>query len=180
MTKDRGSALARAKVGAARSRRRYLAAAIAIALIHLFASGPALAAEAGARADTTSTERSKAEAIHSYLKHVYSVYLGLRACTELSTEQNDRSFLPSVPLDEARRTLRSIDAAALEVRIDTNEAWAAAAPQAEVTAEALKVEAFGHVEQCHQLGRLFRIDVSNLQALLQSLGAKTTLITKDY
>lgn len=127
-----------------------------------------------------SADGSKKAAIESYLRHAYTVYFGLRACTELSVEQNDNSFRPSVSLEESRRTLKSIDAAAAEVLVDANAVWAAAAPRAEVTAEALKTDPAKYVEHCHKMGSLFRVDVSNLQPLLQSLGAKTTILTKDY
>lgn len=131
--------------------------------------------------DTSSDDRAKkVAAVDSYLKHIYSVYLGLRACTEMSAEQKDPSFLPSVSLDEARKTLKSIDAAAAEVKIDSNASWAAAAPRAEVTAEALKMDPAKHLGFCQKMGSLFRVDGSNLQSLLTSLGAKTVVIRKDY
>ncbi|MCX8252975.1 MAG: hypothetical protein OTI36_03230 [Beijerinckiaceae bacterium] len=131
--------------------------------------------------DTNSDERAKkVAAVDSYLRHIYSVYLGVRACTEMSTEQKDQSFLPSVSLDEARKTLKSIDAAAAEVKIDSNASWVAAAPRAEVTAEALKIDPAKHLGFCQKMGSLFRVDGSNLQSLLTSLGAKTPIIQKDY
>lgn len=131
--------------------------------------------------DTSSDDRAKkVAAVDSYLKHIYSVYLGLRACTEMSAEQKDPSFLPSVSLEEARKTLKSIDAAAAEVKIDSNASWTMAAPRAEVTAEALKVDPPKHLSFCQKMGSLFRADSSNLQSLLTSLGAKTPVIQKDY
>ena len=162
--------------------RRLVLAIAPLVVMGVQTVGPAHAADGDPRPGMTSAAEkpAKVEAIESYLKHAYSVYLALRACTELSAEQNDRSFLPSVALEEARRTLRAIDAATAEVRIDSNAAWAAAAPRAEVTAEALKAEPNKHVEDCHRVGGLFRIDASNLQPLLQSLGAKTTILSKDY
>ncbi len=127
-----------------------------------------------------AADRSKTTAVDAYLKHAYTVYFGLRACSELSAELHDGSFLPSVPLEESRRTLKSIDAAAAEVSIDANAVWLAAAPGASVTAEALKADPGAHVEHCRKMGSLFRVNVGNLQPLLQSLGAKTVIMTKDY
>lgn len=142
-----------------------------------FARQKALSIEQTQSNDANSDERAKkVAAVDSYLRHIYSVYLGVRACTEMSTEQKDHSFLPSVSLDEARKSLKSIDAAAAEVKIDSNASWVAAAPQAEVTAEALKIDPAKHLGFCQKMGSLFRVDGSNLQSLLTSLGAKTPII----
>jgi hypothetical protein len=118
--------------------------------------------------------------VDTYLKHIYAVYLGLRACSELSVERKDQSFQPSVALEEARRVLKSIDAATAEVGVRSEEIWASIAPQATVTAEALKADPSKHVEFCQRMGGLFRVDSSNLQSILTTLGAKTPLIQKDY
>ena len=122
----------------------------------------------------------KITAADTYLKHIYAVYLGLRACTELTVERKDQSFQPSVSLEEARRVLKAIDAATTEVGVRSEEIWASIAPQATVTAEALKADPSKHVEFCHRMGGLFRVDSSNLQSVLTALGAKTPLIQKDY
>ena len=131
--------------------------------------------------DATPDEHTKRiAAADTYLKHIYAVYLGLRACSELTAERKDQSFQPSVPLEEARRVLKSIDAATAEVGVRSDEIWASIAPQATVTAEALKADPSKHVEFCQRMGGLFRVDSSNLQSVLTALGAKTPLIQKDY
>lgn len=122
----------------------------------------------------------KLAAIDTYLRHLYSVSLGLRACFEISAEQKDQSFVPSVSLDEARETLKLVGAAATEVNIDFSAAWSAASPRAATAALALKQQAATHLEYCRKMGSLFRIDASNLQSLLYSLGAKTIILFKDY
>lgn len=119
-------------------------------------------------------------AVATYLRHIYSVYLGIRACAEMSTSENDQSFRSEVSLDEARKALRLIDKATAEIGVNSNEIWNAAAPLATATAEALKTNPAKNLPYCHKMGALFRTDASNLQANLRSLGAKTPLIPKDY
>lgn len=145
------------------------------------ASDVALSAPIQAVDAPASDDRAKrVDAVKSYLRHIYSVYLGIRSCTEMSAQQKDQSFLPSVSLDQARKALKAIDTATSEVGVNSNETWAVAAPLAEVTAEALKVNPAKNLTFCQRMGSLFRIDRSNLQELLRTLGAKTILIQKDY
>ncbi|VVB42650.1 exported protein of unknown function [Beijerinckiaceae bacterium RH AL1] len=119
-------------------------------------------------------------AIESYLRHAYTIYLGLKACAELRTEQNDPSFLSTVGLDEARKALHAIDGAASSVGVDVGAQWAQAAPKAVVTAEALKREPHKVVAVCQRMGGIFRNDEANLQNLLAAVGSKQVLIPKDF
>ncbi|MCX8254960.1 MAG: hypothetical protein OTI36_13360 [Beijerinckiaceae bacterium] len=119
-------------------------------------------------------------AVISYLRHIYSIYFGMRSCTEMSAQQQDHSFLPVISLDEARKRLRLIDIAVGEIGIDANRVWTLAAPLAEVTAEALKRDPAKHLPFCQRMASLFRMDADNLQVILRALGAKTILVPKDY
>jgi hypothetical protein len=119
-------------------------------------------------------------AVMSYLRHIYSIYFGMRSCTEMSAQQQDHSFLPVISLDEARKRLRLIDTAAGEIGIDANRVWTLAAPLAEITAEALKRDPAKNLPFCQRMTSLFRMDADNLQVILRALGAKTILVPKDY
>lgn len=123
---------------------------------------------------------SKIEDVNTLLKHIYAIYLGLRACTELSIDLKDQSFQPNVSLEQARQVLKSVDSATAEVGIHSDEVWTGIAPQATVSAEGLKVDPAKNVDFCRKMGGLFRVDESNLQSTLHELGAKTPLILKDY
>ena len=139
--------------------------------------GPDGASASGA---TRENEDGRRAAVGIYLRHIYAVYFGLRACSEMSTSEGDGSYKSEVSLDEARGTLKLIDMATAEIGVDPNAVWSAAAPLATVTAEALKIDPKKNVVRCHVMGALFRTDAANLQANLRALGAKTLLITKDY
>ncbi len=119
-------------------------------------------------------------AIEGYLRHAYTIYLGLKACSELRTEQNDPSFLSTVGLEEARKALHAIDGAASSVGVDVGAQWAQAAPKAVVTAEALKREPHRFIAVCQRMGGIFRNDEANLQNLLAAVGSKQLLIPKDF
>lgn len=144
-------------------------------------------AENIARIDGTARDLSpddsrskRVEAAEIYLKHIYTIFLGLRACSELRTEQADASFLSSVSLAEAGKALRAIDTAASKVGIDVAAKWAEAAPRAVVTSEALKREPRKNVAVCQKMGGLFRADEANLQNLFEALGSKQVLIPKEF
>lgn len=136
---------------------------------------------AEAALDPQSDSRARqVAAIESYLRHAYTIYLGLKACAELRTEQNDPSFLSTVGLDEARKALHAIDGAASSVGVDVGAQWAQAAPKAVVTAEALKREPHRFIAVCQRMGGIFRNDEANLQNLLAAVGSKQVLIPKDF
>ena len=119
-------------------------------------------------------------AIEGYLRHAYTIYLGLKACSELRTEQNDPSFLSTVGLEEARKALHAIDGAASSIGVDVGAQWAKAAPKAVVTAEALKREPHRFIAVCQRMGGIFRNDEANLQNLLAAVGSNQVLIPKDF
>lgn len=155
------------------------------ALAHAAPSAQAVTHRPGHPADAppSSSEAPRSAqvaAVENYLRHAYTVYLGLKACSELRTEQNDPSFLSTVSLEEARTTLHAIDAAASSVGIDVAAQWAQAAPKAVVTAEALKKEPQRFVAVCQRMGGIFRNDEANLQNLLSALGSTQVLIPKDF
>ncbi len=158
--------------------------ATAALLASAIPGAPLLAAATGVTSGADAMKQVPAEvrkaSVASYLRHLYAVYFGIRACVEMSVAQDDHSLASEVSLGEARRTLKLIDAASAEVGIDADEVWTAVAPLASVTAEALKANPPDNLERCHALGALFRTDVGNLQGNLRLLGAKTLLIPKDY
>lgn len=98
----------------------------------------------------------------------------------MSADQKDGSFMPSLPLEGARKTLRSIDSAAAEVSISADSDWIAAAPTAVVTAEVMKLNPQKNPDVCHRMGAIFSDDARNLQVLFGDLGAKTVVIQKDH
>lgn len=156
-----------------------------VAALTLAVAGPSPATANGsdtpaASAGTQVPNDVRRAGVASYLRHLYAVYFGIRACAEMSVAANDRSLVSEVSLEEARRTLKLIDAASAEVGLDADATWTAVAPVATVTAEALKADPSGNLERCHGLGALFRTDVGNLQGNLRLLGARTLLIPKDY
>lgn len=120
------------------------------------------------------------EAANIYMKHIYTIFIGLRACSELRTEQADASFLTSVSVEDGRKALHAIDAAARRIGINVVSLWSEAAPRAIVTAEALKREPRRHLAICQRMGSLFRSDEANLQNLLAMLGSHEPLIPKDF
>ena len=169
---------------AARAPSTLLPMAAAALLASAIPGAPLLAAAtgvtSGADAMTQVPEDVRKAAVASYLRHLYAVYFGIRACAEMSVAQDDRSLASEVSLEEARKKLKLIDAASAEVGIDAQEVWTAVVPLASVTAEALKANPSDSLERCHALGALFRTDVGNLQGNLRLLGAKTLLMPKDY
>lgn len=124
----------------------------------------------------TSGERAAAD---TYLRHIYSIYFGVRACFELSTELKDRSYETSVPFDEARAAMRKIEHAATEAGFATDAVWASVAPKALVTASALK-RSPQRLGFCTKMGDLFENDEANLQNLLGHLGARQAIIPKGF
>ena len=126
-----------------------------------------------------TSERQRA-AVVVYLRHIYSIYYGIRSCTEISDQQQDRHYLPLLQLDEARKRLRLIDKAVGEVGLDAGHIWREAAPVAEMTGEMLKNDPPKHLPYCQRMASLFRMDADNLEVILTALGAKTTLVPKDF
>jgi hypothetical protein len=118
-------------------------------------------------------------AVDTYLRHIYSIYFGLRACFELSAELKDRSYEASVTFDEARAAMRKIENAATEAGFATDPVWSTVAPQALVTASALKRSPERHAI-CSRMGDLFENDEANLQNLLGRLGARQAIIPKGF
>lgn len=120
------------------------------------------------------------KAAEALLRHLYAVYLALRACTEAGGELSRPEFTPTVPLDEARRTMRSVDIAAKEVGLDVDRLWADIGPLGLITAEAIKSDTPSNLDNCRRIGGIFRIDLGNLQNVLRELGSEHTLIEKDF
>ena len=85
----------------------------AVAASVLAAAFPSAAAANGSLALTTGAatqvpEDVRKTAVAPYLRHLYFVYFGIRACAEMNVAQNDRSMASEVSLEEARRTLKSL------------------------------------------------------------------------
>lgn len=119
-------------------------------------------------------------AAEELVRHLYAVYLAVRACTEAGQQLGKPEFTPAVPLEEARRTMRMVDAAAKEVGIDVDRIWADVGPLGLITAEAIKADTPGNLANCRNIGGIFRIDLGNLQNALRQLGSQRALIEKDF
>ncbi len=115
-----------------------------------------------------------------FLTHIYGVYFSIRGCTEASQEFGKPEFLPTVSLEEARRTMRNIDLAAKEVGLDVDRIWAEVGPLGLITAGAVKADTPTNIARCARIGSVFRIDLGNLQNVLKELGSKRALIEKDF
>lgn len=134
-------------------------------------AGPPLVPEAADRVRSAAGE---------HLRYLYTMYLAIRGCTEASQELSRPDYLPSVRLEDARRTMTTVDLAAREAGLDVDGAWAEAAPVGETTAQALKSDAPDHLDKCQRTGRLFRLVLSRLQVTLAQLGSRRPLIEKDF
>lgn len=145
-------------------------AALALSFL-IFAERASIANEA---------EAPRRAAVAVYLRHIYWIYFGLRSCREIAASERDASFEPEVTAAGAQESMRAIEAGAREVSVDTKGIWAAAAPRAQVTAEALKEDPGKHLTFCRRMGSLFRDDEANIQAILSALGAQATAIPKDF
>lgn len=119
-------------------------------------------------------------AAEQFLRHLYAVYLAIRACTEAGQQFGKPEFMPAVTLDEARRTMRTVDLAGKEVGIDVDRIWADVGPLGLITAEAVKADTPGNLANCRNIGGIFRIDLGNLQNTLRQLGSERALIEKDF
>lgn len=116
-----------------------------------------------------------------YLAHIYAVYLALRACAEVAASEGRPEPVGSVTLEEARRAMKALDGAALEVGLEVERIWANSSPVGLVTAEHLKTLApEAREKHCRQIGSVFRIDLGNLQRILVALGARRPVIEKDF
>ena len=121
------------------------------------------------------------EAAERYLRHLYAVYLSVRACEQTSGKENKPELMPSVSLEEARRIMRLVEAASTELRIDVDRVWAEISPVGLITAESLRTQSLNtQAELCGQIGGVFRIDLGNLQNVLTHLGSKRSIIEKDF
>ncbi len=160
-----------------------IGSALAGAILILVASAPGgmdVPASPPARVSPRASDPTAREAADAYLRQIYAVYFSIRGCTEASLAHRKAEFLPSVSLDEARRTMRNVDSAAKEVGIDTDRIWAAVGPVGVITAEALKADTAENIANCALVGGVFRIDLGNLQNVLHALGSTRALIEKDF
>lgn len=128
-------------------------------------------------ADTAADARN-AGAI--YLRHLYAVYLAIRACTEASLEHGEPERLPTLSLADARRSIRVAENAARDAGLDVDRIWREVAPVGVITGEALKENSARDIARCGQLGGVFRIDLGNLQNALTKLGSQRSVIEKDF
>jgi hypothetical protein len=152
-----------------RGRQRLARVALMAAAVVSFLGSQAPAA-------TSSDERAAAD---TYLRHIYSIYFGVRACSQLSAELKDRAYQSSISDDEARAVMRKVENAATEAGIATDAVWASTAPRALVTASALK-RSSQRLALCQRMGDIFRDDEANLQSLLGHLGSRQMIIPKDF
>jgi hypothetical protein len=129
---------------------------------------------------TKSTEAH--QAAEQFLRHLYAVYFAVRGCTEAGLQLAKPEYLSSggVTLEDARRTMKVVDAVAKEAGLNVDRIWADVAPLGLITAEALKKEPPDHTKECRAIGGVFRVDLGNLQNALTSLGSRRTLIEKDF
>ena len=119
-------------------------------------------------------------AAEEFLRHLYAVYLALRACTEASQQIGKPEYMPTVSLEEARRTMRTVDEASKEVGLDVDRIWAEIGPVGLITAEAIKTDTPNNLANCRNIGGIFRFYLGNLKNTLKDLGYKRSLIEKDF
>lgn len=133
------------------------------------------------RPPSRDKRESPQQAAEQFLRHLYAVYLGLRACAELGEQEGRPTVAPSVTLEDARRALKAVDAAASEAGLDVQRVWIDAAPLGLVTAEYLKERPpEERIAHCRKVGSVFRIDLGNLQNVLTALGSHRSIIEKDF
>ena len=125
-------------------------------------------------------QKDARDAAEQFLRHLYAVYFAVRGCSEASLQFGKPEYLSNVTLDEARRTMRVVDAAAKEVGLDVDRIWIEVAPLGLITAEALKVDRPDNAQKCREIGSVFRVDLGNLQNVVSKLGTKRPLIEKDF
>ena len=153
--------------------------------------GAALAVQgllAGAAFDTAGIsqpldpgrQKEARDAAEQFLRHLYAVYFAVRGCSEASLQFGKPEYLSSVTLEEARRTMKVVDAAAKEAGLDVERIWVEVALLGVITAEALKVDRPDNAQKCREIGNVFRVDLGNLQNVVSKLGAKRPLIEKDF
>ena len=167
------------------SATRCLLRSLAIAGLIAFSVGSPGIARPGSLEERRTTgapspKEGAVEAADAYLRHLYSVYLSIRGCTEASRELNKAEFMPTVSFGDARRIMRNVDIAAKEVGIDTDRLWVEIGPLGLITAEAVKKDTPTNLALCARVGSVFRIDLGNLQNVLVALGSKRALIEKDF
>lgn len=125
-------------------------------------------------------QKDARQAAERFLRHLYAVYFVIRGCSEASLRMGKPEYLSDVSPDEARRTMKLVDAAAKEVGLEVDRIWIEAAPLGLITAESLKVDDPDNARKCREIGSVFRVDLGNLQNVVSKLGTKRPLIEKDF
>lgn len=119
-------------------------------------------------------------AAEQHLRSLYVVYLAIKGCTEASREEGTPEYLPSVTLEKARSILSEVDTAAQELQLDVNEAWLAASPIGQITAEDIKVDQEIGPEKCRRVGATFKTVLGDLEETLTALGSRRLPIRRNF